>query len=162
VPPLFSATVDSPIGRLRLEATDVALVRLWLPQPSGPTPRLSSPSTEILIQAATELEEYFAGSRQVFTTPLALSGSGFQTAVWLELAKIPYATTLTYAGLARKTGSGKAARPVGQAAGRNPLPLFIPCHRVVAAGGLGGYGGGLEAKRFLLDLESRVASQSNE
>jgi O-6-methylguanine DNA methyltransferase len=101
-----------------------------------------------------ELEEYFAGERRTFTIPLDLRGTPFQLACWHALLKIPYGETCSYADIARVIGHPKAFRAVGMANNRNPLAIIVPCHRVIAAGGsLCGYGGGLDIKRRLLDLE---------
>jgi O-6-methylguanine DNA methyltransferase len=104
--------------------------------------------------AALQLEEYFAGQRKVFDLPLDLRGTGFQLSVWRALRQIPFGETRTYAEVARAIGAPRAVRAVGAANGSNPVPIIVPCHRVVASGGgLGGYGGGLDLKRKLLDLE---------
>lgn len=103
-----------------------------------------------------ELQDYLAGRRLEFTFPIKPEGSSFDLAVWEELGKIPYGETVTYGDVARSVGRPAAARAVGMANHRNPIPIAIPCHRVVAAGGkLGGYGGGVELKRKLLDMERR-------
>ncbi|HYI11089.1 MAG TPA: methylated-DNA--[protein]-cysteine S-methyltransferase [Thermoanaerobaculia bacterium] len=103
---------------------------------------------------ATELTEYFAGKRKMFTIPLAPRGTPFQLAVWNELLRIPYGSTISYAELARRIGKPSAVRAVGAANGANPIPVIIPCHRVIGANGtLTGYGGGLERKQWLLALE---------
>jgi methylated-DNA-[protein]-cysteine S-methyltransferase len=104
---------------------------------------------------ARELQQYLAGERREFTFPIRSTGSEFSQRVWCAVQEIPYGETMTYGELARRIGKPNALRAVGTANGRNPLPLVIPCHRVVAAGGkLGGYGGGLRLKRKLLDLEA--------
>ncbi len=110
----------------------------------------------LLREAARQLDGYFARSVRVFDLPLAPLGSGFQQRVWAELQHIGYGEVATYGEVASRLGlSGHAARAVGAANGRNPIPVVIPCHRVVGAGGrLTGYGGGLERKRRLLDLEA--------
>ena len=101
-----------------------------------------------------QLEEYFAGSRQNFDLPLDPSGTDFQRRVWRALMDIPYGTAISYRELARRADCLRGYQAVGQANGRNPLPILIPCHRVIGADGtLGGYSGGLDRKRFLLDLE---------
>jgi methylated-DNA-[protein]-cysteine S-methyltransferase len=106
---------------------------------------------------AHQLEEYFAGSRRTFEVPLALAGSPFEQRVWDALLEVPYGTTVSYGEIARRIGEPTAARAVGIANGRNPVAVIVPCHRVIGAdGGLTGYGGGLERKRFLLDLEAGV------
>ena len=104
---------------------------------------------------ARELDEYLAGRRTKFDFPVALHGSPFQQLVWDALRRIPYGQTVTYGELATSIRKPGAARAVGSANGRNPIPLVVPCHRVIAAGGkLGGYGGGLLLKRHLLDMEA--------
>ena len=112
----------------------------------------------MLRDAAAQLTEYFAGSRTRFTIPLqATGGTDFERAVWHAIATIPYAEMATYGQIAARVGEPDAARAVGVACNRNPLPIVVPCHRVVGAGGkLVGFGGGLPRKRFLLELEARV------
>ena len=108
-----------------------------------------------------QLGEYFAGRRRHFDLPLCPAGTDFQRRVWRALADIPYGTAISYRELARRVGSPKGYRAVGQANGKNPLPIILPCHRVIGAdGALGGYSGGLDRKRFLLDLEG-VAYREN-
>jgi len=105
---------------------------------------------------ATQLREYFAGARRTFDVELALRGTPFQVAVWEELCRIPYGDTITYAELARRIGKPSAVRAVGAANGANPIPVIVPCHRVIGSNGtLTGYGGGIDRKQFLLALEGR-------
>jgi methylated-DNA-[protein]-cysteine S-methyltransferase len=112
------------------------------------------PENRLERQVAHELREYFAGKRKDFTFPIDASGSDFNKRVWERVARIPYGQTVTYGEIAREFEKPGAARAVGTANGRNPIPIVVPCHRVVAAGGkLGGFGGGLPLKRKLLDLE---------
>ncbi len=138
----------SPIGPLALFEQDGAIVALdwgWLPE---------NEESPLLLTARTQLEEYFAGTRRHFELPLAPSGTVFQRKVWAALERIPFGATRSYGDLARQLGT--APRPVGGACGRNPIPVIIPCHRVLAGGGgLGGYSGidGIETKEFLLRLE---------
>ena len=107
-----------------------------------------------------ELREYLAGKRTAFRTPIRLEGSPFQMAVWHALGTVPYGEVITYAELARRLGRPQAARAVGQALGANPIPIVVPCHRVVGSdSSLGGYGPGLVWKRRLLELESRTVAQ---
>ncbi|HET6793587.1 MAG TPA: methylated-DNA--[protein]-cysteine S-methyltransferase [Acidimicrobiales bacterium] len=159
--------IDTPVGTLTLEGDDEALTYIGLPdeaeavtgsgaQPvSGPVDADDLPAP--VAAAAAQLKEYFAGQRDSFDIPLKLKGTDFQREVWLALAEIPYGTTISYADLARAVGRPRAFRAVGQANGANPLPIVLPCHRVVASGGrIGGYGGGLTMKRRLLDLEGVV------
>jgi methylated-DNA-[protein]-cysteine S-methyltransferase len=106
---------------------------------------------------AKQLREYFDGKRRDFEIPLDVEGTEFQTKVWAALRKIPFGRTASYADIARKIGKPKAMRAVGMANGRNPVSIVVPCHRVIGAdGSLTGYGGGLDRKKILLDLESRV------
>ena len=113
-------------------------------------------TSPLLEEAARQLQEYFAGCRREFSLPLAPRGTEFQRQVWHALEGIPYGETRTYGEIARAIGKPKACRAVGMANHRNPLSILVPCHRVVGAdGSLTGYGGGLEAKQFLLELEKR-------
>ena len=108
----------------------------------------------VVQEAARQLDEYFKGERRTFDMPLLFVGTDFQKNVWQELLKIPYGATITYADLAARLGRPKAVRAVANANGANALSIFAPCHRVVGSNGtFGGYGGGIEAKRFLLGLE---------
>ena len=147
--------LDTPIGRLTIVAEDAGLLRI---QWDGEEPMKGSVEgrTEVLDRAARQLDEYFAGARRSFDLPLALVGTPFQRKVWLELAAIPYGTTISYGEQARRLGRPRAARAVGAANGANPVPIVLPCHRVIGAGGaLTGFGGGLDIKRDLLALEAR-------
>lgn len=113
-------------------------------------------STPAIEKAISELDEYFSGTRQQFTVPIKFGGSDFQRRVWAELMKIPYGLTISYADLATRIDNPKAVRAVASATATNPISIFVPCHRVIGSNRkLTGYGGGLEAKRFLLELESQ-------
>ena len=119
------------------------------------------PNDPILVEAARQLTAYFSGSLREFTLPLDLAGTDFQQRVWKVLRSIPYGQTRSYGWLAAATGNPRAVRAVGSANARNPAPIVVPCHRVIAAGGgLQGYAGGLEIKRLLLDLEAHSAAAS--
>lgn len=150
-----SKLVDTPIGRLQLLATDTALCALnWAHQHSE-TNLPTANQTLVLNQAADELRRYFAGHLQTFTVPLAPAGTIFQQQVWSVLETIDWGTTCTYKTVADALSKPSAARAVGTAIGRNPLPIFIPCHRVVGSNGsLTGFSGGLSTKRELLALEN--------
>lgn len=114
--------------------------------------------TPVLKEAARQLEDYFSGKLTAFSLPLAPEGTAFMKKVWANLCGIPYGKTATYGEIALKAGSPRAARAVGLANNRNPIPIFIPCHRVIGAdGSLTGYRGGLELKKRLLDLEKGSA-----
>jgi O-6-methylguanine DNA methyltransferase len=170
--PVTLREIDTPIGPMMLGATDDALVladfseRRMMPVQLATTRRRIGPtsegSTPLLDRAERQLREYLAGERADFDLPIQLPGSPFQERVWTELLRIPYGQTISYGEMARRVGVPAASRAVGRANGSNRLAVIVPCHRVVAAGGaLGGYGGGLPAKRFLLDLESRVAGSTH-
>ena len=140
---------DSPIGPMTLVQEGEALVRLDFDVPSQP-----EEATPLLLEACRQLREYFAGERKAFALPLAPAGTEFQKKVWAALRDIPWGETRSYGDIARAIGKPTACRAVGMANGRNPLPIFIPCHRVIGTNGsITGYSGGLEKKRFLLRLE---------
>jgi methylated-DNA-[protein]-cysteine S-methyltransferase len=152
--------LSTPIGTLRLVADAQGLRQIWFETERHP--KQASPdwvrSPDALAFARVQLEEYFAGTRQVFELPLHPLGTPFQHAVWQELARIPYGATISYGELARRLGQPAAMRAVGAANGRNPLPIVLPCHRVIGANGsLTGFGGGLPIKRYLLTLEDSIA-----
>ena len=140
----------SPFGTLSIGWEENAVVSLKLGEPEFSS---SSPVSEL---AASQLQEYFAGNRKVFTFPIDLRGTPFQISVWQALSKIPYGQTVTYKDIAKAVGNEKAARAVGIACNRNPLWIVIPCHRVVGTNRhLTGYAGGLSMKDALLKLESQ-------
>ena len=145
--------LPSPVGELTLVEEHGALTGLYF----GTRCLLGEKGTSPLLEeAARQLQEYFAGCRREFSLPLAPRGTEFQRQVWHALEGIPYGETRTYGEIARAIGKPKACRAVGMANHRNPLSILVPCHRVVGAdGSLTGYGGGLEAKQFLLELEKR-------
>ena len=155
---LTLATMRSPIGTLRLYAEIDQLVEVVLPD--RPAPPGIRRRTDVLDQAAAQLAEYFAGRRHVFALALAPRGTAFQRMVWDALLRIPYGETRGYGELARALGRPSASRAVGAANGRNPLAIIVPCHRLIgASGALTGYGGGLPAKRWLLDHERAGAAR---
>jgi methylated-DNA-[protein]-cysteine S-methyltransferase len=146
---------ESPLGPLTVQADSRGLTGLFFRGPAGPRGRTSH-GAAVLAAALAQLEEYFAGRRQAFDLPLAFGGTPFQRRVWQELQQIPYGATITYTQLADRVGCSEGARAVGAAVGQTPVPIIVPCHRVLAAGGaLTGYRGGLQRKRALLDLERR-------
>ena len=146
--------VDSPIGPLGLITSDVALQGVVF-DGRGIRPEGSAP---VLDEAARQLTAYFAGDLVTFDVPLELHGTDFQRRCWLALATIPYGQTVSYGEQARRLGLGsEKARAVGAANGSNPLPIVLPCHRVIGAdGSLTGFGGGLRVKRFLLEHEGAL------
>lgn len=167
--PVALREIDTPIGRMTLGATERALVladftdRPMLPAQLATVRRRIGPmereASQVLDEAERQLRAFLAGERWSFDLPIDAPGSAFQERVWAELRRIPYGETISYRELAMRVGTPAASRAVGRANGSNRLAVIIPCHRVIASGGgLGGYGGGLEAKRWLLDLERRMAA----
>ena len=162
-------TIETPVGRMLAGATSDAIVLCdFAERPMmgaqlaavrrriGPTREGSSP---LLGRLESQLKQYFVGRRHAFDLSLDMPGSAFQERVWAELQRIPYGETISYRQLAERVDAGAAYRAVGRANGANRVAVIVPCHRVVAAGGgLGGYGGGLAAKRHLLDHERTYAA----
>ena len=150
--------VDSPIGPITVVAQDGALAGVYLDgqRHAPPAQALGVRDATTLPSLCEQLEAYLAGELEQFDVELAPLGTPFQAEVWAALRRVPYGATTTYGALAAVIGRPTAVRAVGAANGRNPYCLVVPCHRVVGAGGaLTGYAGGLDRKRFLLDLESR-------
>ena len=157
---MFYDFFDSPVGRLTLAADQTGLRHiafelgrhpLWI---ADDWRRDAAPFGAVRAQ----LERYFAGPSTTFDLPLAPRGSAFDLGVWEQLRRIPYGATISYGDLARRIGDASAARAVGAANGRNPLPIVVPCHRVIGAdGSLTGFGGGIATKKFLLEHEQKYA-----
>lgn len=153
---MLYTTVDSPLGELLLVGDGDALHRVSMQEA---TPLRVDPTWErsdsTLAAPTTQLAEYFAGERREFDVLLAETGTPFQRQVWEAVRAIGYGETATYSEIAASTGRATAVRAVGAANGRNPVPVIVPCHRVIGSGGsLTGYGGGVERKRLLLELEA--------
>ena len=151
-----STIVSTPVGRLRLTASSRGLVSIDVLRASAKNhqPKPSGVAGATLERTRRQLEQYFAGRRRTFDVPLDLRGTDFQIAAWKAMTKIPYGTTISYGDQARSIGKPTAFRAVGSANGRNPIPIIVPCHRVLASDGtLGGYSLGLAMKRRLLSLE---------
>lgn len=152
--------IDSPIGPLRLAASDAGMHTIEFRDARHPVKRDADwheGPHPLLQRAEQQLREYFAGQRRSFDLPLAPQGSPFQRRVWQSLATIGYGETLSYGQLAARLGSPAASRAVGAANGRNPLPIVVPCHRVIGTNGaLTGFGGGLPTKQYLLELEGAL------
>lgn len=151
---MISAIHNSPIGPLTLASNGKALTQVEFEGDKYPLPRYELGNDEILDLACRELDLYFSGRLRVFSVKVDPGGTQFQRKVWAALQTIPYGETRSYAQQARAIGAPRATRAVGAANGRNPIPVIIPCHRVIGAdGSLVGFGGGIERKQILLTLE---------
>jgi methylated-DNA-[protein]-cysteine S-methyltransferase len=152
--------MQTPVGPLLIAADDEGLRAIEFQPNRHPVARDAGwreGDHPLIDLARRQLDEYFAGTRRTFDLPLAPHGTDFQRVVWFELARIPYGGTLSYSELAVRVGRPSAVRAVGAANGRNPLPIVLPCHRVIGAdGSLTGFGGGLPMKRFLLEHEGAL------
>jgi methylated-DNA-[protein]-cysteine S-methyltransferase len=153
--------IPSPIGRLKLVASDDGLVAILWEHDNPRRVRLvdlvENPAHHVLIRTEKELKEYFSGKRNTFTVPLDMQGTSFQKQVWEALLGIPYGETRTYGQLANQLGNPNATRAVGAANGRNPIAIIVPCHRLIGFDGkLTGFAGGLDAKAHLLKLECQT------
>lgn len=163
---LFFDKMQSPLGPLTLIANEKSLIALlwnghW-PQWMHSVQMVSDSEHPVLRQAARELEEYFSGTRKTFSVPIQFRGTEFQMRVWQELRRIPFGETLSYGELASRIGSPQACRAVGAANRRNPLGIIVPCHRAIGAdGSLTGFAGGMDAKRYLLALESNATEDDS-
>ena len=157
---LFCTTMTSPVGELKLVASDRGLAAILWENDDPDRVRLGAtvkaPQHPLLVEAERQLRAYFAGTLKRFTLPIDFVGTAFQKAVWTALLGIPFGETRTYAQIARQIGKPEAVRAVGAAIGRNPISIAIPCHRVIGSNGtLTGYAGGLQAKAYLLGIEGR-------
>ena len=142
---------NTPFGKITLESDGRHITRLVFGDAALAGIRKPNAVTN---EAAHELQEYLAGTRRLFSVPIAPSGTSFQQEVWRAVELVPYGQTRTYSQIAEYIGRPNAARAVGGANNANPVPIFVPCHRIVpASGGIGGYAYGVKTKRFLLDLE---------
>ena len=151
--------VPTPLGEVTVVADDDWLTELHLPGDRGVVPEGAVEGGPSVDRAAQQLGEWFAGEREHFDLPLAPNGTAFQRRVWAALVAVPYGETASYGDIAAAIGQPTATRAVGAANGRNPIPLIIPCHRIIGTdGSLTGYsgGGGIETKRYLLDFERGV------
>lgn len=150
--------IESPIGKLKLVASDKGLVAiLWekdRPRRIRLGDMVEDAHNPVLVQTERQLGEYFAGKRKIFSVALDMTGTRFQTDVWEALLAIPFGETRSYGQLAKQLGNPRATRAVGAANGRNPVSIIVPCHRVIGSSGkLTGFAGGLDAKAHLLSLE---------
>jgi methylated-DNA-[protein]-cysteine S-methyltransferase len=153
-------TIDSPVGRLKLVASDKGLVAILWENDKPNRVRLGAMIADqrhpILLVTERQLEQYFAGERKTFSVPLDMRGTSFQKNVWEALLAIPFGETRSYGQLAKQLGNARAMRAVGAANGRNPVSIIVPCHRVIGSSGkLIGFAGGLETKARLLSLEEQ-------
>lgn len=145
--------IDTPIGMICVESNEEAITGLFF-EKNKTLYKQEKPETDLLKKAGEQLMEYFSGKRRTFDLPLAPSGTEFQKKVWKALCQIPYGETRSYGEIAAQIGNPKACRAVGGANNKNPIMVFIPCHRVIGAdGSLVGFGGGIDAKKFMLNLE---------
>ena len=152
---------NSPIGRMLLVGRDGVLEELHFPKATAQLqiPKEWRENMAGFREVLSQLEEYFAGNRQAFDLPLAPRGTAFQEKVWEELCRIPYGATASYGEIALRIGNPKACRAVGMANSKNPIPIIIPCHRIIGKdGSLTGFGGGLPIKKQLLDLERQITA----
>lgn len=149
----------SPVGALTLQSDGRKLISIWFDDDRRSRPPVDHSADAVLDQACRELDEYFSGRRMRFEVPAApVMGTPFQRAVWLALTEISFGATASYGEIAKAIGRPKAVRAVGAANGANPLPIVVPCHRVIGAdGSLTGFGGGLPRKTLLLELERRAS-----
>lgn len=163
--PMFVKTIDSPVGKLLLAASDRGLCVVEFSSGKQTCAKFlagaeESPEHPVLCKAEKQLAEYFAGKRTSFDVPLDMQGTVFQIKAWRELQKIPYGQTISYGQQAKGMGDANKARAVGMANGRNPISIIVPCHRVIGANGtLTGFGGGLNIKQTLLELERKTATR---
>ena len=156
---LVMKIVSSPVGPLCLFARGDQLCGLYSPE-QGPPSAAPESDAPVLVEAARQLAEYFAGDRRTFDLPLGPEGTGFQHLVWRALTTIPFGETRTYGQQAQLIKRPSASRAVGAANGKNPIGIIVPCHRVIGANGtLTGYAGGLAMKQWLLEHERRYSSR---
>ena len=151
---------DSPVGKLGIVEDSHKIAGVFFKsgkKAPKPDAGFTIAETELIKKTALQLEQYFNGKRKTFNIPLLLKGTAFQTAVWNALLQIPYGETRSYKEAAAMAGNAKACRAAGMANNRNPIAIIVPCHRVIGAdGSLTGYGGGLEKKQYLLELEGAL------
>ena len=163
--PTIFTRFPSPLGELVLTASETALTGVYFPTSPFVPPRHEvergpggeAPRGDVLARARQQLSEYFARTRTTFELPLDPTGTPFELRVWEELRAIPFGATRSYGEIARRLGDVRLTRAVGAANGKNPIPILVPCHRVVGAKGeLTGFGGGLDRKRWLLEHEGAL------
>ena len=155
--PLNYHLLNTPVGTLRLVSNGTHLTAIEFPQRHSAGDNARQHTDSILASCAQQLTEYFAGKRSLFDLPLDAGGTAFQQTVWSALVAIPYGELRSYSDIANTIGKPKAVRAVGAANGRNPIPIVVPCHRVIGSdGSLTGFAGGLPMKTKLLTLEGAL------
>ena len=160
--PKFFKKIESTVGKLILLASEDKLIEIKFDRLITNDELYENIEENIeypiFLDTKLQLDEYFRGKRKSFSIPVILNGTEFQQKVWKQLQSIPYGETISYQELAEKIGDKKKARAVGAANGKNPIPIIVPCHRVISKdGSLGGFGGGVPIKRYLLEMERRVS-----
>ncbi len=160
--PKFFKKIESTVGKLILLASEDKLIEIkfdrLITNDEFYENIEENSELPIFLDTEVQLDEYFRGKRKSFSIPIILNGTEFQQKVWKQLQSIPYGETISYQELAEKIGDKKKARAVGAANGKNPIPIIVPCHRVISKdGSLGGFGGGVPVKRYLLEMERRVS-----
>jgi methylated-DNA-[protein]-cysteine S-methyltransferase len=150
--------MSTPVGRIHIVVSDEALLRIYFPTDTWSETYVRKLEHPLIVAAKKQLDEYFKGERTIFDLPLDAAGTPFQKRAWNVLRNIPYGTTISYTEEARRMKHPLSVRAAGSANGKNPLPIIVPCHRVVAKdGGMGGYSGGVKCKAALLQLEQQYS-----
>ncbi len=158
---MYKKVMNSPVGKIEIieENEKIVELNIYNEEKNEKKNNIIEKDTKLLLEVEKQLKEYFEGKRTKFEIPLNPKGTEFMKKVWKELLKIPYGETRTYKEIAKKTGNSKASRAVGMANNKNPIPIIIPCHRVIGSNNkLVGYALGLDMKQYLLDLERKVVS----
>ena len=159
---MYKKVINSPVGKIEIIEENEKLIELniYNEEKNEQKNKIIEKDTRLLLEVEKQLKEYFKGKRTKFEIPLNPKGTEFMKNVWKELLKIPYGEVRTYKEIAEKVGNSKASRAVGMANNKNPIPIIIPCHRVIGSNNkLVGYALGLDMKKYLLDLERKVVSQ---
>ena len=155
---MYICFYNTVIGKIGIAETGGSIINVYFEKDILPQ-NVTEGETPLLFEAAQQLDRYLRGQLKQFTLPFSPVGTPFMKQVWAQLCDIPYGQTATYKEIAVKTGNGKASRAIGLANNRNPIPVFIPCHRVIGSNGtLTGYRGGLEVKKILLDIEREIST----
>ncbi len=152
---MLSFIYNSPVGALKVTISDNFVQNVDFYKKTAVKSSIQIPKNTFAYKVKTELDEYFEGERETFSIRFKLNGTEFQKSVWKEMTKIKYSKTISYKDVAQRINKPKALRAVGTACGRNPVAVVVPCHRIVSSSGLGGFGGGLWRKKWLLNHEKR-------